>query len=303
MTIEKLKTWNTWVDHDANPLITPEPPEWIIADPTFIPPNESPDKKWHLFAHGILNGIYHFISDDGFKWKNTGYNLSSGLRPFLYKEGNVYYLLYEKMFTPLYGSIVLCKSSDLYNWADPKHILTPSLSWEGRISRRVGNPCLIKNNTKYRLYYSAGTVFLWDSIIPEPRYIGIAEAANIEGPYEKNSNPIIGPSKNHKYRNIGAGAIKVLQFNDLWVGFNNGIYKDRHGRSRSSILLLHSNDGLNWNDVFERPIIYPTKGWKSAFVYQLDVKRIDDEYRLYYNARDGWFRGSERIGLARLKIK
>ncbi len=303
MDIETLKTWNHWVDHVNNPLILPEPPDWIIADPTFIPPKDSPDGHWHLFAHGILSGIHHFTSTDGLKWKNTGHNFGGGIRPFLYKEGEAYYLLYEKTFTPLFSSIVISRSFDLFKWTGHKHILSPSLSWEGLISRSVGNPCLIKKReNKYRLYYSAGSIMLWDTMVYEPKYIGVAVADHILGPYKKYPEPIIHPSITHRYRNIGAGALKVLKIENLWVGFNNGIYKDSHGQSRSCILLLHSENGLQWNDVFDVPIIFPTNGWKGAFVYQLDVKKIGDQYWLYYNARDDWIPGVEKIGLAILKL-
>jgi predicted GH43/DUF377 family glycosyl hydrolase len=90
-----------------------------------------------------------------------------------------------------------------------------------------------------------------------------------------------------------------LRVNDTWLGFNNGIYKDK--RTGSSILLLQSDDGIIWHDVFEHPILYPTAGWKRAFVYQLDIRAVGNEYWLYYNARNGWAIGSEGIGLAKLK--
>ncbi|MHA1129655.1 MAG: family 43 glycosylhydrolase [Candidatus Helarchaeota archaeon] len=301
MDIEALKSWKNWTDHAKNPLIHPTPPDWIIADPTFIPPHDSPDTHWHLFAHGILSGINHFISTDGIVWKNTGQEFDGGLRPFLFKEDDVYYLLFEKNFTPFYGRIAISQSFDLYHWTKHKHILTPTLSWEGRIARRIGNPCLVKHNGTYRLYYSAGSVFLWDSLVPEPKYIGLAEAKTIFGRYKKHNKPIIAPSKKHRFRNHGAGAIKVIQMDNFWLGFNNGIFEDHEGRSRSSILLLYSMDGIVWNKVFKNPIIYPTHGWKRAYVYQLDVKKIGTEYWLYYNARNGWVSGIESIGLATLK--
>ena len=57
-----------WEEFDKNPLIYPPFPSWFIADPTFLPPELTPDRQWHLFAHSIL-GINHFISSDGIAWK------------------------------------------------------------------------------------------------------------------------------------------------------------------------------------------------------------------------------------------
>lgn len=302
--MEILKKWQNWIDYKDNPLIKPKAPEWIIADPTFLYKDQTPDGKWHLFAHGILFGIYHFISNDGLRWINTNYKIDSGMRPFLFRENDVYYLLYEKMLNTFKSVIILRESTDLFKWSKPKIILTPSLPWEGGLSRTNGNPCLIKIKDTYQLYYSAGSVFLKDCLFAEPKYIGLAESKNIRGPYKKLNRPIIKPSKN-MYRNFGAGAIKVifLESENLWIGFNNGIYIDNHGKSRSSIILMHSKDGINWNDSFKKPILFPTMGWKRSLVYQLDVRKVKSTYWLYYNARAGWAIGVEKIGLAILNRK
>ncbi|MDD1776632.1 MAG: glycosyl hydrolase family 43 [Candidatus Helarchaeota archaeon] len=304
MAIERYRRWKNWEDCESNPLISPKLPEWIIADPTFIPSNESPDGKWHLFAHGILFGINHFVSSDGINWINTHQKVDSGMRPFLFKDkDDTFYLFYEKMVL-LNSMIVVRKSNDLFHWSEFKAVLKPSLPWEGGIFKNAGNPCLVKAGDKFRLYYSCNSVFLPDCLFNEPKYIGFAESANIEGPYEKHTTPIITPSKENPYRNFGAGAMKVLKLQEDWIGFNNGIYKDKYGRSRSAILLLYSTDGIEWQDIFNTPIIYPIfdRVWKRTFVYQLDVRKVKDSYWLYYNARHGWFLGTECIGLARLKL-
>ncbi len=59
--------WSAFRDYPGNPLIEPHWPAWIIADPTVLPPELTPDGRWHLFANG-LRGIDHFTSADGFAW-------------------------------------------------------------------------------------------------------------------------------------------------------------------------------------------------------------------------------------------
>ncbi|MHA1380783.1 MAG: glycosyl hydrolase family 43 [Candidatus Helarchaeota archaeon] len=298
-----MNKWKNWKDYEKNPLITPNKPEWIIADPSFLHKDQTPDGKWHLFAHGILFGINHFISNDGLKWYNTYHFVDKGMRPFLYKENNKYYILYEQMVNIFNSVIIIRESKDLFNWGKPITILKPSIPWEGRVGRFNSNPCLVKFGKTYRLYYSAGSIFLKDCLFNEPKFIGVAEAESIYGQYKKLEKPIIVPSKN-KYRNFGAGAIKVLflESENLWIGFNNGIYIDKYGRTRSSILLMYSKDGIRWTDAFKHPIIRPTRGWKRSFVYQLDVRKVDKQYWLFYNARSGWFIGAEKIGLATLDL-
>ena len=85
---------DTWDDHPNNPLIKPPFPEWLIADPTVLPAVDSPDGKWHLFAHGLL-GIYHYCSYDGIHWQKAGGIISFlALRPFIFREKDRYYLFY-----------------------------------------------------------------------------------------------------------------------------------------------------------------------------------------------------------------
>jgi beta-xylosidase len=270
----------------------------MIADPTVLLPSESPDGRWHLLANSIW-GIHHFTSGDGIAW-HRGKRLFPGIRPFITKHESRYYVFNETFIKPFVTGIVMRDSENLAEWSDPLTVLEPSRKWHGDLFRTCGNPCVIRREGEFVLYYSANVIFLKDCGFFEPRHIGIARSATITGPYEPDPDPIFSPESGHPYRNFGAGAIKVVsdeQTGALW-GFNNGIYHDEKGRSRSAIMLLKSDDGTNWTQVHEEPIIKPEPGWKRALVYALDIKCDADRAYLYYNARDGWFIGSERIGLA-----
>jgi predicted GH43/DUF377 family glycosyl hydrolase len=289
-----------WTDHPENPLIEPPGHEFLLGDPSFVLPEESPDGKWHLFANSLF-GIHHFTSGDGIHWKREG-KIGPGFRPYIFKEDDTFYLFVEHFTVPQFRSRMTVRtSSDLWSWSKMTVVLRPELPWEGRIVKTVGNPCLIKVDGRYRLYYSAWVVFFPDLGFCEPRHISAAHSDSITGPYDKLPQPIISPSNDDPYCNRAAGAIKVIfdEKRGLYYGFHNGIYRDSTGLSRSAILLLSSEDGLAWKRVYPEPIIAPEgEGWKKAFVYQLDVKRVGDEMWLYYNARDGWRIGKERIGLA-----
>jgi len=299
---------SVWKDHPANPLIEPLPgwqwPNSILADPTVVVPEESPDGTWHLFAHS-LQGIHHYISIDGITWEKVQGEgpLFEGMRPSIYREGSQYFMLYERVLCilPLSSVIEIRSSPDLFQWGIGVKILEPTLPWERSIqSNTTGNPFLIKRDRTYWLYYSANGVFLPDCFYFEPKFIGVARAEDILGPYQKEPEPLIRPSSEEPFRNMGAGSMKLLssQLNGLWIGFNNGIYQDLEGNSRSAILVLSSHDGLTWDLLCPEPVIKPgDQSWKTAFVYAFDVKKIDHEYWMYYNARNGWLIGTERIGL------
>lgn len=134
----------------------------------------------------------------------------------------------------------------------------------------VRNPCILKLNGKYVLYYSGGLKFLRDEGISEPDTW--EPRSEILGPYDKLPEPLLEPREDHRYRNLGAVGLRVYRVarQDLFVGFNNGIYADAQGRSRSAILLMASKEGFTWKEEPYNPIVAPTHGWKRAFVYQLD---------------------------------
>jgi hypothetical protein len=292
----------SWIDHPKNPLILPPWPEFLIADPTFVTPVDSPDGRWHLLAHGVIRGIHHFTSDDGVSWQHAG-RVTYGLRPFLVRAGPWdWRLFFERVRHPWKTEIAECRSSDMVRWSKPRTVLEPQLSWEGQLAITNGNPCVVHWKGRWRLYYSAGLAWLRDCGFPEPRYIGVAEADSLDGPWVKRNDPIISPDPTVPHRNLGAGAIKVIadpESPGVLLGFNNGIYVDNEGRSRSDIRLMASEDGVAWREVLDRPLIGPEgTGWKRALVYALDVRRYGDALWMFYNARDGWRFGRERIGLA-----
>jgi predicted GH43/DUF377 family glycosyl hydrolase len=289
-----------WVDHPENPLIAPPFPEFLLGDPSVVPPGQSPDELWHMFAN-TLRGIHHFTSVDGVHWRRRA-RVFPGMRAFVYREEDLYYLFYEEFSLPMFRSHLSVRtSSDLRHWSEGAVVLEAELDWETRLGRTCGNPCLVKSEDGYLLYYSAALVFLRDLGFCEPLNIGLARAESVEGPYRKLREPIIAPSRGNRYRNLGAGAIKVMYDPERrsFYGFNNGIYSDEANRTRSAILLLSSADGVTWEQLYDNPIIAPSgEGWKKALVYQLDVRRVGDEMWLWYNARSGWRFGVERIGLA-----
>lgn len=290
-----------WTDYPGNPLIEPPRPEFLLGDPAVVLPGDAPDGDWHMFANTLL-GIQHFTSGDGIAWKRQQ-KAGPGFRAYVLEDGGAFYLFYEHFSVPQVRShIAVRRSTDLWQWSSPVTVLEPTLPWEGGFfSRNVGNPCVLRVGDRFRLYYSAGVVFHKDLGFCEPRHIGVAHSAELMGPYDRAAEPILPMDPGHPYRSRGAGAIKVIsdEGRGLFYGFNNGIYRDAEGRTRSAVLLLSSEDGMRWHEVYPDPIVAPSgEGWKKALVYQLDVKRVGDEMWMYYNARSGWRFGKERIGLA-----
>jgi len=312
MNAEDIKAIS-WTDYSENYLIDHPALSPVLADPTFVFPENSPDGRWHLFAHSVW-GVHHFVSADGIKWKDRGVAIANAMRPYLYSEGDVYYLFYEK-YRPLslvlswikgrkwYSEIAVSHSTDLKKWSAPKVLIRPELPWHASgPNKSVSNPCLVKQGDAYILYYSASLVYLPDCGFNEPDSIGLARSANPEGPYEVMEKPVIEVNKSDPWCNLSCGSIKVIKCDDGYVGFENGIYWDGvKKQSGSAIIVLKSHDGVKWERLLQEPVLRPTTGWRRSHIYACDVRYHEPEMRwyMYYNARNGWpvAEGQERIGL------
>lgn len=316
-----MTSWTNlrWRDYSSGPLIEPPFPDWILADPSILTSEESPDGLWHLFAHGIF-GLYHYTSVNGISWKKLPKPIVlMGFRPWIFKENGTYYLFYEKIIIsrkfplafnfPFYNShIEIKESKDLVHWGRTRKLVVPTLPWHKTPPSKgnIGNPCLLKVGQKYRLYYSAGLIYLPDCKFCEPRYVGIAEAENIYGPYNFHPEPMYKGLED-VYTNISASAsrvypaeraMKVYPHKNGFLGLQTCIFRDEKTMKSTGVLrLTKSSDGINWETIGE-PIIKPNKPWKKSHVYVGDLKKFGNELRIYYNARNGWLFGKERIGMA-----
>jgi hypothetical protein len=292
------------------PIILPPKLTPLVADPTVLLPQDSVDGKWHLWAHTFW-GIKQYISDNGLQWEEQNVVVRSALRPFIFKEGNRFYLFYERMskrhlFNPFrkwYSQMEVIYSEDLKTWSAPTKILEPEFSFhkDPKLGEAISNPCLVKVGNKYRLYFSCSLVRVPDCGFNEPLHISYAEADNIMGPYSMANEPIISPKNESYWNNLGAGSMKVISCEDGFIAFQNGIY-EHDGKSGSAICILCSYDGINWKYLQENPLLAPQSNisWMASHIYACDPKIFEGKIYLYFNARNHahWSKGSEKIGLA-----
>ncbi len=302
-----------WQEGDQ-PLIQPPFFSPIIADPSFLFPEECPNGAWTLYAHSAW-GLHEYTSPDGKSWSDLGLKIRNAMRPFLrLLRNNNYALLYEKyqpLALPLQvlpgrrvwkSHLEMRLSADLSHWADPEVILQPQLAWMSDTvwGDSVSNPCLVEDDDGLRLFFSASLTWIDDCGFCEPRYIGLAKSAALGSPFIILPQPIIDPRDDELPGALGAGSLKVIKLDDGWIGLQNKIYRDQGGCSRSAIFLLRSADGITWFAAQPEPLVSPDLGWKKSHVYACDCRfrEADGRWYLYFNARDDWkiTAGRERIG-------
>ncbi|MBM9548660.1 family 43 glycosylhydrolase [Leptospira sp. 201903074] len=304
-----------WQLYQDDPILKPGFPSPVLADPSFLFPETTPDSLWHLFAHNIF-GVQEFLSEDGIHWKKRKTVVWNAMRPFIFHESETYYLYYEKYkflhvlmswfpYRKWKSRIEVRTSKDLKTWSAPKTVIEPKFPFhkDPKFGESVSNPCLVKFRDKYRMYFSSSLVFIPDCGFCEPRYITVAESTSPLGPFSYFSDPILSPNEMDPFCNLGAGSIKVIEWKGRYLGFQNGIFWNPvRKESCSAILFLQSEDGLNFERINPTPILGPTgRGWKASHVYACDVKYSEAEkiFILYFNARDKahWMKGKEAIGL------
>jgi hypothetical protein len=309
----------SWYPFSDEPVI---PDVWYVprlSSPTFLFPEESPDGKWHLFAHSWL-GIQHYTSDSGIRWDPMGVVQVRGKFPFLFKERGLFHIIYERHGRPIPFAEKLTKrmrknhvvgshiemrtSSDLFLWSEPRILLEAKdvpVASDYMGKPFISHPQLIAVEGGYRLYFGASKVGRNPS---SPRYICNAFSTKLDNTFVlESARPILEALPNDPYRSLASGRLSVYKEGEFYVGLQNGRYWDEERqREVSGMILLSSKDGLNWTRKKGPPTLVPAEsGWASAHIIGADIRYKADEecWYCYFSAtgekRYGFFR--ESVGL------
>ncbi len=297
------------------PVLRPFGGSFVVADPSLLVPEETPDGNYHLFFHTTF-GVWEAVSDDGAAFTKRKKLLSRAMRPNVNLIDGRYVLFFERTRPLIFNALNLVnaakwkseiyatESADLVNWTTPKPVLIHTRDYEA--SKRgvsLSNPFFLRDEGVDRLYYSCGLTFIKDCGFCEPTFVSCAESENALSGYRAAPAPILSPDETDPYLNLCSGCLKVYKLSDGFIGVQNGIF-EKDGKSASAILLLSSDDGLNFK--FEKTLVEPKNdgSWMSQFVYASHLVRVGDTLRLYFNARNvsNPLRGRECIGFAEAKI-
>lgn len=303
--------------YEGNPVIRNPLNSFVVADPSVLTPDESHDGKWHLFCHTFF-GVYRYESDDGISFKNCGRIVKRAMRPDINRVDGRYYLFYERTNPVILNALsivgfkwkseIYCtESDDFTNWTEPYLVIGKTRYYEAdENGQAISNPFLLKTEDAYRLYYSCGQTFIKDCGFCEPTHISFAESKAVSSGYVSREEPIISPDKSKKYLNLCSGCLKVYELSDCYIGFQNGIFEE-NGKSHSAIMLLKSDDGVNFEFVkhFLMPQVCNGSNWMAQYVYACCFTYYKGKLRLYFNARNvsNNLTGRESIGIYEAEIK
>ncbi|MGL5541216.1 MAG: hypothetical protein ACRDBX_06260 [Erysipelotrichaceae bacterium] len=301
--------------YEHNPILKHFGWSPILADPSVLLPKDSPTQEFVLFAHTLF-GVYAYRSKDPLHFAHRQKVVSRAMRPNINLIEGKYVLYYEKtkwlgnvwsLFGQKWASHIAAKTSDdLKHWSAEQVVLAASQDIETS-SRGVSlsNPFLLPHDEGYRLYYSCGLTFIEDCGFCEPTYVSVATSQNPLQGFEKRSVPLLSPSGENPYLNLGAGCLKVYRLVDGYVGLQNGIYQEG-GRSKSAIVALTSSDGLAFTPqkIVLAPQMQGNNAWMAQYVYASHLIEHEGMLYLYFNARNTahFLKGTESIGVAMAKM-
>ena len=306
VTLQQLRL-SYWYSFNDEPIATVSAyPYPKLSYPSFLLPEESPDSLWHLFAETAF-GIEHFTSTSGLEWKRESLVFLFGHAPSIYREGGVFYLVYEtrrsrRKLKAIPSSIMLSSSTDLASWSEPALILdsssVPFSSYrDGK--DRLSSPQIVACDGRYRLYAGGGVSRLVPGEEDMAAYLLTFEARDITGPYEAVGSPVIRSAQpDSDYENMAPGSVRIIPCSDGFAAVEcSRFYDSKERRMRSAMLLLESRDGIAWNvaDVMQ---LSAQSGWAETLTScDARYKENEDTWYCYYSASNGGFPRRSSLGL------
>lgn len=302
----ETSSWYSFIDE---PLVNGLDYAPRFSSPQIIMPSQSCDGKWHMFFHSWI-GIHHFISDSGIAWQPRKMIEFRGHCPFIFIDGDIYCLLYEKHNRNIpvieqkrsddknegFSRIEMRTSTDLLSWSKPRILLdsrdVPAAK-DYLKNPRLSNPQLFKVGNEYRLYFGASLVNIEDTGHKFPRYFGFASSSDILGHYsvEGFNDTVLEPDGNDRWTNLATGTVRLILTENGFYAFQCGVFFDEEKKHSSSALhILHSGDGKKFKRITEKPIMVPAQeGWARGYITGCDVHYKEEEkcWYCYFSANTG----------------
>lgn len=303
-----------WASYSEEPVWQSSWWESRLSSPCILMPDDSSDGAWHLFAHTWL-GIEHYVSSSGFDWKRVALIALRGHYPSIYKEKNVYYLIYEGHdydyqnkkrlnLRKTVSRIYMRTSGDLKLWSKEQVILSASdIPYASDYSvPRLAHPQIVSWCGRYRLYFTASEVRMYDTGQKASACLSYAESDFINEGYSIRKQPVMKMDPDSRYSNLALGSFSFVVCSDGLAAFQTAFFFDEKKRqSQSAILLLTSPDGEHFT--LSRELMRnPQEGWASRCFTSCCVSYRAQEktWYCYYSAngnRGRFLPVREKLGL------
>jgi predicted GH43/DUF377 family glycosyl hydrolase len=285
----------SWWKYSNNPVFSAgEPLQWdncLVGIVTVLKDDAEPVnryKMWYVggetqFCEGA--GIGYATSYDGINWVRSKNNPvlepieSWSVQGFsgicVIKDGSIYKLWYEGIDSQSTSHIGYATSLDGINWdinnSNPVFSPGGNDAWD---NEDVGNPCIIKEDSIYKMWY-------WgDDVTTGIDQIGLAISNNGINWQRVGSEPVIAPDPDIWWQGgEETGTPHVLRLNSGYVMAYHAA--DRSGTPR--IGFATSVDGLQWNKELNPVLdIGSDNDWDSVGVITGSLILEESHLKLWY---------------------
>ena len=185
----------------------------------------------------------------------------------VYLDNGTYKMWYSGTNSSGNLNVYYAESIDGINWV--KKTDTPVLSpgqpgtWD---DYSVGVGAIIKENGIFKMYYQG-----WHDVNGE---WSVGLATSTDGiQWQKKDVPVLTPSSNENQ----LGPWSIMKINNLYY-----LYYTNRDYPYYSINLAISQDGINWNEYENNPILKVTKEWEGMGVYQPSVIYDQGNFEMVY---------------------
>lgn len=306
MSFQSVKEFNklSWYPFIEDPILKAKLKTPRLCDPTFILPKDSPDDRWHLFAHNWI-GIQHFVSNNGIDWHPKKMIELRGHSPYIFYNNGLWHLIYEKHdSTPdkldwhefksnekiSRSRIEICHTEDMESFSKSQILFdSKNVSFaKDKLERpRLSRPQLFYDEKEgYKLFFGASHIIMQDTKQKATLYFSMAKSNTLMGPYEliNEDIPLIKPEADDEYRNLATGSIRVIPLKEEgYIALECAFGWDKiNNKSISTLIQLESKDGVIWETSKREPILkLPKQGWASRYITSCDIRYMEDEYCFY----------------------
>lgn len=236
------------------------------------------------------------FSKDGIHWTDPVVTLSANPksgweddlnRNCVLKIGDIYKMWYTGQARG-FSYIGCAESADGIHFCrvGGNPVMISEYPWEGF---SVMNPCVLYENGRYRMWYSAGETY-------EPNVLAYAESADGISWTKSRINPIFVANPDKEFERDRIGGCQVMKTEDMdylmmYIG-----YRDI---DTACICAAKSKNGMTgWERCPINPLVFPEKGrwdgeacYKPSFLWEEGLKC----WRIWYNGRTGQ---EEYVGMA-----
>ena len=238
------------------------------------------------------------FSDDGIHWDEpiitlecnpeSGWEDDVNRNCVLYVDGiyKMWYTGQAKSYTYSYIGYAESKDGIHFERKVTEPILFPEYPWE---KESVMCPCVIYEDGKYKMWYSAGETY-------EPNVNAYAESDDGINWRKSRINPIFIRKRSNFYEKERVGGCHVVHTEDMgYLMFYIG-YEDIH---TARICVAKSKNGIScWERSPLNPLVEPTPdSWDAQATYKPTVvwNEAEGKWMLWYNGRAN---GKEFMGYA-----